>query len=156
MTGRELLLHEAFPDLLERVNGMLIFARRHRNSDPHASMLHCRRALEVIVHHLYYMKFPKKDRSFQMHLAERIARLNLDRPEAFFKVNRIASSWIHWKPGYEQNLSDVGVCIQLVGRIVKEELGGVSDNCPFPFTIGDALERALSEANEGVLVVGSG
>ena len=141
------------PPQVDKLAEMIGLARIYRKTDPYSSMLHCRRALEAVVHHLCNEKFPMSD-SYPEHLAKKISFLNLERPGKYFAVNRITSSWIHWTPKGSQDNSEIGTCIRLMGVILKEVFGLIPEVDSNECTIMDSLVKALSESGQTVVLGG--
>ena len=117
--NHERKIQEAIPSV-DNFHEMLRLARAYRKKDPHSAMLYCRRALEAIVHHLTNVKFPEHEIS-NTHLAKRIRNLDLESPNPFFSVNRMTSTWIHWSPEKDRDISEIDKCIRLVTKILDTE-----------------------------------
>ena len=142
--------------LMDEVTGILRLANTHRTNDaPDASMLHCRRALEAIVHHLWIGKYGE-DPPREMYLAEKMVKL--ERCSRYFSVNRIASSWIHWSPKspHDREIAkrEIGKCIEHLNIIMKEVVGRVPSIDSSEYTMLDAWNRLLSDSGRTVLANG--
>ena len=137
--------------LMDEVTGFLRLANTHRTNDPCASMLHCRRALEAIVHHLWIEEYGENPPR-EMHLAEKM--VELERCRRYFSVNRITSSWIHWSPKSSHDRCEIGKCIEHLNLIMKEVVGRVPSIDSSEYTMLDALDRLLSDSGRTVLANG--
>ena len=120
----------------ENFHEMLRLARFYRSQDPHSAMLYCRRTLEAIVHHLTNAKFPKLNHP-NTPLAKRIKTLDLESPNPFFSINRITSSWIHWSPEKDRDISEIDKCIRLLTKILKTEFDSSIGEKPHELSIFD-------------------
>jgi len=131
----------------------LELATLYSEVDPCSSMLHCRRSLEAVMHHLLNDKgATDSDLEFMAK------KINFVRPEndwKYWHVNRVTSSWIHWNPEGTQGRIEVKKCIRIMREILEEVFGIESGANETGFSILDSFTRNLSEAI-GVISLGRG
>ncbi len=132
----------------------LELANLYSKLDPYSSMLHCRRSLEVVMHHLLDEKNPARDSDLKL-MCNKIKFVNPENQWKYWRVNQISSAWIHWTPEVTHSGTEVEKCIRIMGEILEDVFGMESWTNQKGFSILDSFTRNLPGAI-GALALGRG
>jgi hypothetical protein len=136
-------------ELEMEVTDFLTYAIDRSVPESRVSMLYCRQALEAIVEYLWFRSYGE-DSDKKMILSQKIKKLNPQKRNLFWNVNKETNAFIHYDPEYRNNPEKVTQVIGYIEDIMKKVIGrGIevgSNNSLLLQNFNSQLDELKSEA----------